>query len=328
MINFEELNKNIEYLLTKEDIYYVKMFNLFDEIANDYLLLLQNYIDILDINEDFEENLSYTEILKQVCLFYKKNNPQYYNLLKIAYKKKFINIDIKNQDEAYCDLKKGHGFINWPLTFSIDDSFCLVHEFSHYLNLNQKVSLAREYLTEALSILNEFLLHDYLEQKNYSNKEYMKVKILKFVLGYDNAYSLYKNSDIIDIYLKYGKIDENNIYNYYNNSNLRNELEFKCSIYSEGELPFFQNKKYLFGVVLACDMHQQLLNNHDYINKIIYLMNNINDLQLKDCFNILNINFTFNKGNFFIERNHYKRIMDNFEFEFKDTYSKYKGLTK
>lgn len=239
-MNYKKIEQKIRNLILDNDIYYAKMIKTFEKISFDYLNLLQDYNDILSINEDFEHKISYIEILKQSLKFTKHYSLENYKLLKEIYRNKNINVDLEQTDSAYCDIEYNEGHINWPITFTIDDSFCLIHEFSHYLDVEKDVSVAREYLTETFAILSEFLLSDYLENENYDKKEYRKVKLLKFANVYDNAYELYNYTDMINIVLKYNKLNKDVVSDYYNNEqNLIKRFDLECDIYIDDELPFF-----------------------------------------------------------------------------------------
>lgn len=323
-MNYNILNKNLKELTTLDDPHYQHLQYLISIVANDYKLFMSKYSDIIDLDEDFHDKISYIEILKQVCKFLKVYNYQYYETLKKIYKQKYINLDLDKIDDAYTDFQNGHAYINFPISFVIDDAFCLIHEFIHYLNCMEYVSETHAYFTETLSILFEFLFYDYLENNNYLNKEYLKVKLLKFLNCYDNAEEICYGNDLMNFYFKYKKITKDLIRKHIKDKKIVNKFENICRNYSNVELPFFQNKKYLIGTILACDMHQRIINNPQFIEKVYYMIENINELNFDQCLEIFNIRGYIENGIYKIYNNDYQRIMNNVKQELEITYKKYK----
>ncbi len=324
-MNYNKVEKNIKNLIQKEDICYVNFMNLLEQLACDYLYVMQHYSDVLEIDEDFDNYVSYLEISKQALKFMKSINKDYYMLLKMAYKAKEINLDFSQDDIAYCDYRNNGNFINWPINYNIDDIFSLIHEFSHYLNLKKNPTLTRNYFTEAFSILFEFLLCDYLEINNYPNKEYLKVKLLRFASCFDYAKELYDNGRIVNIYLENSKLSDILIErNFINKCDLE-KIKNQCFLY-KNELLFFEYKKYLLGIFIACDMHQQIIKNPDYVEKVFFIMSKLNGMSLNNCFKELNIKVLNINHNFYFDDNSYNRIITNFSIELKDSYNKFKGV--
>ncbi len=324
-MNYFRVENNIKKLIFREDVCYVNLMQLFEQLACDYVYAMQYYSDILELDENFNNYVSYLGILKQSLKFMKNVNSDYYILLKKAYKAKEINIDFKKGAEAYCDYRKGKKFINWPINYNIDDAFSLNHEFSHYLNMKKNVSLSRNYFTEAFSDLFEFLFYDYLETNNYSNKDYLKVKLLRFASCFDYAKELYNYGRLVNIFLENSKLDGTLIEKNYNQEIPLEQIKNQCCIYKSG-LPFFEYKKYLLGIFMACDIHQQILQNPSYIQNIFYLMDNVNQMSLNDCFKELNIKILNDNHNLTFDNTSYDRIMTNFSIELKDSYNKFRGV--
>ena len=324
MINYNKINKNINELL-KEDNYIFQMKEFTDKMSKDYLNLLEKKSSILDLEEEYNDKISYRMILKNACGFIKDFNNKYYDILKTIYKKGFIKPKFNKKANPYSTLKHGHVYINWQVLYNMDSSFILVHEFSHALNVDEEISDARQYLTEGIAYLFEFLLLDYLEQKKYNNSDMYKSKLLNFVHTYDSALSLYNNNDFFDIIEKNQRIDKNIIKDYYEEKEENEFLKWKCKTYEE-YIPFFENKKYLLGIIVASDIHMRLIENPELKKQIIYLIDNINDMRFEDCFEFLNIKLVKKNGKIFIDDSDYERLMKNLRLELENTYEKYKGV--
>lgn len=324
-MNYIKVEKSIKHLIEKEDICYVNLMKMFDQLACDYLYIMQYYPDILEIDDTFQNRVSYFEILKQVLKFMKSINLEYYISLKNAYKIKQINIDLEKKEEAYCEYRKNTKFINWPINYNIDDSFSLIHEFLHYLNLDKNVILTRQYFTETFSFLFEMLLYDYLDYNNYHNKEYLKIKLIKFADCFDCANELYNYGNLIDLYLKNSKLNDKIIEENYHDKKLQEKVKQMCYSYQNG-LSFFKCKKYLLGIFISCDIHQQLLKKPDYMEKVFYLMKNINQIRLNSFFKELNIKIVNQDHSLNFDDISYNRILNNLKIELDDAYKKFKEV--
>lgn len=324
-MNYKKIEKSIKYLIEKEDICYVNLMKMFDQLSCDYLYVISHYSSILDLDEEKENCISYLEILKQSLKFIKTLNYDYYVTLKNAYKHKEINIDLEKKEAAFCEYRNNKKFINWPINYNIDDSFCLIHEFSHYLNLPKNTNLTRQYFTEAFSFLFEMLLYDYLEKNNYENKDYRKVKLLTFANCFDVANILYLYGDLINLYLKNEKLNDLIIEKNYLDKKLQEQIKQFC-YFNKNDLNFFECKKYLLGIFIACDIHQQLLQNPNDIKKIFSLMENINQLSLNNCFKELNIEIVKQNHDLMFDDKSYERILNNLKIELDDAYKKFKEV--
>lgn len=234
-MHYNKVEKNIKKLIEKEDIFYLKFQNLFKQLASEYLYMMHGYLDVLDLDEEFTCDVSYFETLKQTLDYLKNTNLDYYQNFKNAYKngdiKKYLNQNIGAS--SYYDYNKLQKLIDLPIYNCLDDMFCLIHEFFHYLNLIQYVSYSRIYLTETLSILAEFSLCDYLEQKNYPNKDYLKIKLLRFASCFDDAKELYDFDSLVNIFVKNKKINEKLIKSYYTDNSIKNKVLSQCYLYQE-----------------------------------------------------------------------------------------------
>ena len=131
MINYNKINKNINELL-KEDNYIFQMKEFTDKMSKDYLNLLEKKSSILDLEEEYNDKISYRVILKNACGFIKDFNNKYYDILKTIYKKGFIKLKFNKRANPYCTLKHGHVYINWQVLYNMDSSFILVHYSLYY----------------------------------------------------------------------------------------------------------------------------------------------------------------------------------------------------
>lgn len=162
------------------------------------------------------------------------------------------------------------------------DAYSIVHESIH------KLSLAKDNMTnfqnlfyEVPSITCEFLLTDYLlERKKYPENEIKILKSHRFqgLMTYA-AYDMCLIT-LLDIYQKNGVVNERLIKEYISNSlseSITTWLISQCmnaflqSILSE-RLLLFDAERYIVGLVLACYMHQEILDNPNKKEKLFQLI--------------------------------------------------------
>lgn len=86
-----------------------------------------------------------------------------------------VVIDPEKDDEGYVDTIRNNGKIessvHIPLNHTLDDAYAFIHEFFHTTNSGDLTSVDREMYSEFVSIFYEFVLHDYLKDKNVNQDD-------------------------------------------------------------------------------------------------------------------------------------------------------------
>lgn len=195
---FLELEKKDSFLL--ENLYFISM------ISEDFT----HFIKQFDFKEDkLENNLSYEDVYSIAREIIASFNEDYL----IEYDKILndgtldFNYD-KDKSGCWFRIRDGHKMIDIEREFNYVDVVNLIHEFIHYTNGCNKMTINRYLLTEFLSIYFEIYAQKYLLEHYNVPKEtlgiYFRIEATKRV---SNAISWY--SIPFYAFLNNGSIDEN-----------------------------------------------------------------------------------------------------------------------
>lgn len=236
MEDFKKLNKYLKWYekeLTKspkfnQDKYekildktrYIALNTCRDGIAyfkNDDIILPSVYISLNEtielvlkylkkLNKKYQDNLLQTLDNKTFC---------FTEVKKIANMKNDINKEIFLEDLA--GVINNQFFVNIVIHNTIKDAFSVVHEFSHINNMELKMDKSSYFLfTEGYATFFEIDFYLYLLNTKYKKEaiKYYESLLLSFL--YKSA-TFISEDNILDIYDKYGKVNYQKIYKYYQN---------------------------------------------------------------------------------------------------------------
>lgn len=273
---------------------------LINEMLADYLEdteledfeLVKNFNDIILKNTFFSKeidykykiklnyavNLSYS-FLKSISNDYASYFEKRLNDGTILFSEKF------EIGESYYDLKSCKRVIHIPITKSIEDSYVMVHEILHDMNLTETFdSGCRVLVTEAISILGELLFRDFLIEHNLSKLDGRKVI-------FNNFYSIYKMAcltdlefNIIDEYFKVGYISMNFLKSTF--SNYDDDVIDHFVLNEKLELDY--NQRYIIGILLACYIYDRIKNRPKLVGEFMDINSIMNNVYFEDIMSYLN----------------------------------------
>ena len=189
------------------------------------------YVEISDIDLKDEEYTEYYSFYDSTSLardFIGYINPKYLE----SYDKFIVNgtFDIISEpesieEEGYVDseiLDDGQirNSIRIPLKHNLDDVYTIVHEFFHTTNIESFDTFDRDLLTESVSIFYEFILHDYLSDKNVNHIDNNNSINFRLNQILDDCYCVNYELDYIydvfnDIDLNYGEKSQDEMDEYF-----------------------------------------------------------------------------------------------------------------
>lgn len=187
---------------------------------------------------------------------------------------------------------------------TIHDTFTLIHEIFHILNLQPYVdNESRDYLGETISITSELLLEKFLIQTKFKNCEINNNKRNIFISCYEDASIFLFEKHLLDLYIalkKDGKkIDRETLSEYINTLD-KNSIEYKIfmenstyfldDIVYNGKLSLFFRKRYIIGIILASYLFYQIEVNQNNLEMFI----RINHILADDRFSLEDILKTYN----------------------------------
>lgn len=203
----------------------------------------------------------------------------------LKYFKKNDQIALSYLDET------GDKKIYLPYGRDVCDSFTLVHEMLHDMNLNSyNPSITRSLFTEYISIYGEFLLNEYVKSRygvDFSvNSKYTYNGCYIKALNVDFQVALVKQ------FLDRGHIsdyDVANIINRYNPFYRSKLLEIYCSILANNDLSIEFENRYIIAILLLFHTRDLVQEKRFDIDMFKFLNENINDLYPEEVYSMLDL---------------------------------------
>ena len=200
----------------------------------------------------------------------------------------------------------------------VTDSIIWVHEISHYRNQpKHERSQVNALLTESLAFTEQFIYMDYLKNSGYEY-EADSFKYVEYINFYSHAIKTYNLLKIYILYDKLGKVSKENyklLYKTEENYDYFIE-EFSKKIRNNPN-EIISSLKYLLASLLSIYMYISYKNNPKFIENIKLLNDNLNELSLKECLQIIGFN---TNDNYLCEENlnKIKEAFQQYEQELKE----------
>lgn len=307
-MNYSKLNEGLdEYLQKYENTFYVsnldmninlirkgnKHFDLFKMIGSD------------EINLKPQEKISGLETLNLVTEFLSELGGNYLYYFTRTFNEG--NFDFHNIDEVDSKRVKNEcGLFSYTVKFNgtIKDPSVIVHEFFHYLNIdNYKLA---PIFSEFISIFMENKFLDFLDNKCYSREDIAKLRLHRYEDFSSCCNKLNLQSDFLNLKKKIGYLDDDSydfISMYGEELNFPNltkkyftdilvDLDNKMKKKKNVEQAF--NPAYTFRYYLGTTYSSYLLLQDDSLDKVLllndYLMQEEENTNIETAFKILGIN--------------------------------------
>lgn len=277
---------------------YVKNVNL---TSTDDFLLTRKLTNII-LNEK-NKKFSY-KLTKKVSL---KENiklvSNFLNSINKSYNEYFINrlndgtfifdTDNQNDETAYStyDFINKKRIIYIPVKNNLEDSFSIVHELFHDINLDETCESETRFIyTEGLSILSELLLGDYFIEN--------KVKDTITVLNYslyslqNKAFNVDFNLKLLEKYLEDRYLDKGSIidiYSSYSLNDIGNLMSINMDIIDDEKLTLDSEQSYIYGFLIALNLYSKIQKNKNNIKELFELNEMLKEYEFEDVLDYLNI---------------------------------------
>lgn len=342
--DWEKIN-DILKKYTKIDAFYKDMLDVIDNLAQQYIEVGIDFFDQYDLTKNltynYKNEVSGLESYKLAYDFLKFIDKKYSVKLDEIFNEGILNLP--DYDDIYTEnlvtqtvRENDQDSINIPLKYNISDVYKIVHEVFHFFNLpntGTNTSEARNYFTEFISILSEFLLEDYLNKKRYSNQEYYFLKLDRFLDTYYAVAKLLCIFSLLKCYIENGKLNNEIYYNY--SSNLSESKQKIINKYSEYVIESILIKesldisypvKYFIGILFASSFYNKLNGEEMQIEDLIDLNDNINYFNISDILNGFNYRFISNNNKLDFNKNNYDELINSYQDVFNNTQNKIKTL--
>lgn len=276
-----------------EDAYY------YVEMSDSYMCCLEGLLDDSDGYQEYMNPFTTIDLVEEFLLTIDESHLKKFKHALSDGTFNFFNEYTCDDDTIYepicIELDNNLVDINMPIDASIYDGGFIVHEFFHYTNVQEKEHGIRYILTEFISIYMELRYYQFLIKKGY-NKSILYSEINSRLSDtFYCASEVCDGGSIIDIFFHTGDISEESIefmkkyrplYNkYYIRDNLADYDNLDIDTVETLVSLFYANVSYLIGTSLALP-----LLNEPEINdaKIIYLNENLENLELDQVFSMFN----------------------------------------
>lgn len=298
IINKKAFNRKLEeyYKILKKD--FPKFINNINIINDEILYFIQLYYDNKDkfvdtgsyerIYDKRKTVLEVKKILRGINPEYEEKFVNYLNNKKIAYIKIFRSCT--NGKKIYIRQRN-----------SIEDVITIIHEFFHYIHLEKydyNMNNSDWYtFTEMIAITFElYALLKLYEKDEYKNdiKKYFLLILYNISLKADNISS---EAMMLNIFDKYGKMDTEAFYKYINKKQMPEEfmIPINDDIKKNKKFTYLFNAPYIFAFPLSFYMANRMLNDNEYLKKVINVLDNINKYNYDEIMNKLELSIVLSK---------------------------------
>lgn len=299
-------NKEVldEYLKVTDSICseVTNLFHVFLFIANDYIVMTENYNDLLEENDIFISNRTHLDLNVTIDLVYK-----YLESISKEYAMEFIKLlndgtfelflredDLKERPDDPITTPKPNSTIYIPVENTIEDGAVIVHEFFHYLNDTEELIIEKDIFTEMISIYNELRYYQFINKLGYNNINFYKEVCSRISNSVIAAEDLCYSASILDIYHNTGDITKENIkfIDKFRDIYLENTKElidyYNSEKFSYDIGHFTIDLSFVMGTILA---FYAIKEPKLYDIKMKYINEHINSLSIKEVLSILDTRF-------------------------------------
>ena len=309
-MNYDILNKAIyEFFYVGDRINTrIKYFDLVTRLS---YIIIENTSDLT--KQEYTKKVNINNSIDLVADFFYKINPDYANRFlnilreKNTYGKKekySVNFnlvkDIHGKSYSNDSSVDINGLVNIDINETLEDVFTIVHEMTHKLKISHnQFSSINSYFEETASITMEFLLKDYLLEKNeFSKSEIIKYENNRFIDTLESAGVIVFETILLNLYCQNSNhIDEKILTDYLKTIPLdtkigslihKNWKSYLKGIIHDGELQFYVARLYVIGTLLACDLYSKIKDDKSNIKILFSLIDKLgvddfefeNDLEL------------------------------------------------
>ena len=286
-----------------DEFYLIRHFNniILDNKLKDYNLLYYNKIPL-------KKSIKYVEaFLEEINPIYKEyfQNRLSDDTFTFDYEKKELTPYSIFNDETK------ERIIYIPVENTIEDSFAIVHELMHDINIDElEENITRYLFTETLSLLSEFLFEDYLKNKKIKDLKITNNRNLFF--ANEKAIEVDINLNLIEEYISNGYIDSGiiiNILESYPADYIPNIAAVFKKIRECKSLTLDDEQPYIIGVLIATYMYDRIKENSNNIEELFELNQMILTHSFDDILDYLELTY----NDFDLDEKSYTKLRNSYQ---------------
>ena len=265
-------------------------------INNSTNLLLE--MPIRSDKSKYRKRVSLKKNIKYVSEFLTLLNPEYNEYFYKRLEDGTFIFDKNGSSNAYStyDMINKKRIIYIPVMNTIEDSFAIVHELMHDMNLSIEDSIyeniSRYYFTEGLSILMEYLFEDFLISKNIKDARVNNDKII--VATRIKAILTDFNLKLVNCYLENGYVFESNIVDilgYYSEDEIPYIICTLDEMVETGELTIENEQRYVISSLISTYMYNRIIKEKKNIQELFDMNELIQDKGFESILDYLGFDY-------------------------------------
>ena len=219
------------------------------------------------------------------------------------------------------DYETGKSKMVIPRFNNLEDSYAITHEIMHDTNINpESLTQERDFFTEAISLLFEFLQEDYFSSLPKRPLDYKKNKINDLNAILYKAVGIEYQLDLIEKYLETGIITEE-IFKEIMKTRTKKEAKIGddifTSLFEKGILDIDMQQRYVYGILLATYIHDRILEDPSRIEEAIRLNESLNCTSIEEIFESFNLPLGVQEKHFVIPEETIKILEKSYVNELK-----------
>ena len=286
-----------------DEFYLIRHFNniVLEKELKDYNLLYYNKVSL-------KKNIKY------VLGFLENINPEYKDYFINRLNDDIFIFDYETKEEtpySEIDDETKERVIYIPVENTIEDSFAIVHELMHDINIEElEKSITRYLFTETLSLLSEFLFEDYLKDKKIKDLKITNNRNLFF--ANEKAIEVDINLNLIEQCILNGYIDSGIIINILENYPayyIPNIAEAFKKIRKNNSLTLDDEQPYIIGVIIATYMYNRIKEKRNNIEELFELNQMILTHSFDDILDYLELTY----NDFDLDEKSYTKLRNSYQ---------------
>lgn len=299
MEDIEVLNKILYNFIYETEDPCIEDFYLIDNFKS---IILENKVKLIPSN--YHHRVSLEKNIKYSYDFLKTIDKSYADKLMANIENGVVNFYRRGVDETTnasleVDEKSKQSKITIPYERTIEDSYTITHEQLHDTNMNpNSLNATCSLFTEMISFLGELLQRDYFQKQNITPKEYRNNMKDSFYATRTHAVSMDMELQLIRKFIGKGFVSFQDMRDICR-TRTSDELEIIAlnleSILDNGELNYFKFQNYIISNVLACYLHQRIIDDPKKIFEFKEINQLINVFSIDNVFDFLELDMQDHK---------------------------------
>ncbi len=314
------LDKSIEY-----DDFYIDGFMVLKKI-NDFILkyyqqpkLDQTYVNKIDIDESYKISHEFLSSIDYKYAYYLEKIWSDGKFI-ISNKKTILGIEVDSATSLFCEQTNSRKILIHKNN-NIVDAFSIVHELIHdfYLKEKEEGNDTFHFLCEVPTILVEFLFEDYLKYKGLFLEDIGKNKRQIFSIISYKSIEIDFERFILEEYYNNGIVNNSVISSYLQNKTKHYKIYIDYiidEILKNNTINIDMEARNILGVSFASYIHQKILDDSNSLNKLNYINENFDNVELEEMFEYLGFEIKDEETDDLTDES-YKKIFKSYKRELK-----------